>query len=131
MDAASLLVIQISSFFLVIPIYIALFFIIYKIYYYEHLISNTNEFKNIKHLISRLNEPRGCDLSEITELAILVAKSAGEKLFNVFLKSKNTPQKNECNQGRNSQQKANETIEKLCGFVCATFCDICGGESNF
>ncbi len=149
MDGVSLLLVQISMLFLLIPIYIAVSFIIYKIYYYEQLISSTDEFKNVKRFISRLNEPRkdrSRDLSEITELAILVAKSAGEKLFNVFVntakhadhtersetpKLSNSAGMQQSKTNSTGYRDSNATIEKLCGFVCGAVCDLCCGESNF
>lgn len=133
MDGVGLLLIQISLIFLLIPIYAALCFIVYKIYAYEQLISNTEDFKNIKRFISRINAPkteRNRDLGELTELAVLVAKSAGGKLFKLF--SGETP---ENNSGKTNPQtistklnKVDETIEKLCSFVCGAVFD---NETHF
>lgn len=133
MDGVGLLLIQISVLFLLIPIYAVLFFIVYKIYTYEHLITNTEDFKNIKRFISHINAPkkeRTHDLSEFTELAVLIAKSAGGKLFKMI--SGESAEK-QCNKKptnltnvtnlTNQTTKVDEIIEKLCSFVCGVVFD--------
>lgn len=81
MDTIVIFVLQLTFVMVIVPIYVLLGFIIYKIYYYENQISNSNEFRDIKKLISVINEGKTNNLGQI---ATKVAQTAGSRIVNAF-----------------------------------------------